>query len=139
MQQLELADSKHSIIMNNNLEELCESFINFLTEVDYVPFVEDRNPRYLCSLRSNNAGMTPLQLTWGWTEKDLKKKDTGFSLNDVQEVTYENNLESLIDCYPNVTMSVRIIFPLLECIRRHVNEKSPIYFVTGENCTYVFL
>ena len=129
--QAEFNQNKKSITVNENLQKLGESFTEFLNE----PNTRPPNTRYLCSLRTDGQ-MNPIQLSWGWAEKD---NNTGFSLKELQEIKYENNLETIVDYPDPVTMDINFIFPCLECIRRGVGPENKIYFVTGQTCTFVFL
>ena len=104
---------KESIILDENLKSLGSSFVSTITETNELSNIQNFNHIATIKIKENNF----VNLTFIISSEELHK------------ISYQNNLDSLID-YETFTAPIYVIFGLLECIRKYYN--STTYIVNGD-------
>jgi len=123
--QIKINHLKKSIIINNKLEELGDSFSDNIVGQDTRPV----GTRYLATITRQKTGC--FKIVWGWSDDDIKERDPPYLQEELKKINFSNNLESLLDYKTGVTAHISFIFSCLECIRKHYNK--PIYFVDKQS------
>lgn len=123
---VELNSGKQYIVIDDRLIELSNSLEKNLEEVESKP----KNVKYLAEIEQLPTG--DARIVWGWSEPNTIHTDT-YLLNDLKDINYDNNLDSLIDYDQGVIAPVVFVFSCIECIRRKYDK--PIYFVTTTDVT----
>lgn len=119
--------------MDNNLKSLGNNFIVYMTETAIKP----EGTRLVGTLIAKSNYM--VQMKWGWVDKYTKENT--FSLTELQQIKYDNNLSRLLSYEDGSNTSVNFIFQCLECIRRHFGKDKKIFFVKGGGFhqSYIYL
>lgn len=132
--EYKIDNDKKGIMMNLRLVELGDSFVNHIEEVcETLP-----NTKYLCTIEKY-PNSDYVSLTWGYCNDLYKDKTIG--INDLKEVKYENNLDSMVGYSEPVKTLVSFIFPCLECIRMSlmVDEVRVVILETDQSKSHIFM
>jgi hypothetical protein len=105
--------TKSSIVIDidDHMYDLGNNFSLYINEVS----TKQPNTRYLCRLTHDSYH----KFTLRWAHVKLE---------DLNNIPFYNNLESLLDYTGPVTTVITIIFATLECIRRYY-EIDDVFFV----------
>ena len=127
--------SKKNIIVDDNLHKLSKDLLPYIYKIEKldksidnikhvlsIEQVESEIPisNEYCSFCNTKCdcpkpGQQTYSFIWGY----VKNISNAISLDELREINYENNLDSTIDYTSNVITLIDIIFPLIECIRKH--------------------
>jgi hypothetical protein len=112
---------KKSIVIDDRLIFLGNSLGDNLLEVNLKP----EGVKYLGSIE--NLSTEDIRMVWGWSELDIKLIDPPYLLSELEEIKYDNNLDSLLNYDSGVIAPIVFLFPCVECIRSHYNK--PVYLI----------
>ncbi len=116
---------KPGISIDERLQELGDSFVNFIEEVEELPLTELDNTVLIGSMKNTDTVISKQNyLFFSWSYPS----GFGIRLEELQKIEFVNNLGSLIDYRDGFSSPLIFIFPLLECIRKHFNSQK-VYFV----------
>lgn len=109
---------KKMIIFNENLKLLGDNLIEHLVGEKL-----DAGYKELCSMEDNGDFFRFSFLN-------------GFTKDELHQINFENNLDSLID-YETVNLTIAPIFGFIECVRKHFNYQK--VFISEDNPSIVAL
>lgn len=128
---------KPTIPIDDRLKQLGDSLVSFVEEVENLPTEDLENVVFVGRMERTDS-MIPdekfLHFTWGYSTG----LENSVSLDSLQRMNFENNLDSLIDYEEGFSSPIYFIFPLIECIRRNYNSDK-VYLVGDDNQCKFFI
>lgn len=122
--------TKKSIIINDNMKNLGDSLCNHMIEVDKKPNDDDYLYLLICTIINKNEVIdNQSYLNFNWK----------LSKDELNEINFQNNLDSLIDYDDGFNTVIDIIFPLIECIRLHYSSNTVIFEGTFDTETNIYI
>lgn len=115
MTELEIDHTKPMVILDEQLDELANSFNDHILMLDIDGELPKGFTKIATVTHDKKCPFSDFYYTFVW---DAKLRDTGV----LSEVKFENNLDSVID-YDSFTSEMGILSALLECVRSHLDPK----------------
>lgn len=129
-QQVKVTVDHHKPCVNlQGLTEIGQSFIQHMSEVTELAETKEHN--YICHIRPDRTMMGFVRLVWAYSDQEYSGQGTIFEKDDLKEVEFSNNLDSLIDYQESIGAPVSVIFATLECIRKSKNYENVIFVAPG--------
>jgi len=120
--EFERVPNKKSIIYDDNLSRLSENFFANMEERTLTE-TNKKTVLYVGSIKNTGKafkhGGHIFHYSWGYATD----KANAISQNDLEQINYDNNLDSVIDYKDGFSAELNNIFPLIECVRRHYGYK----------------
>lgn len=123
--EIPLKNEKKSIVIDDKLSVMGDSLEKNLVEVDLKP----DGVKYLGSIERLPTG--DARMVWGWSDCEFRDIYTPYLLSELEEIKYDNNLDSLLDYDSGIIIPSVLLIPCIECIRRYYNK--PAYFLNTDN------
>ncbi|MCB1160299.1 MAG: hypothetical protein H7A25_09835 [Leptospiraceae bacterium] len=128
---------KPSIPMDERLHQLGDSFVNFIEEVESLAPEELENCLFVGSMEKTDPLIPKVNfLRFIWAYSTGSKNS--ISLASLQNMKFENNLDTLLDYKDGFSAPIYFVFPLVECIRMNYNSDK-VYLVGDETKCEIYI
>lgn len=135
---------KKAIIMDDNLKTLGDSLCNHILETATLPvynlvYVGKMKPVDTSEIPKDLQQFSFLEFEWAYSFIDINSANI-VTHKELQEIDFENNLDSLINYDSGFRACTEFIFPLLECIRKHYESNEVVHYnkeINNETRVYI--
>ena len=138
--EVQVDPTKKTIVMDEKLGEYGNEFIKHLSQDETIG--DNPDYRYVCTIRDTFAsirGSRMIQLSWSFLE-GTPDGVREFTKEQLEQVYYVNNLDSMLDYNEPFATIIEFIFPALECIRKYYKSKSVVMDQDkGENGSRIYM